>query len=193
MKPTLIVVLGKTRSGKDTIGEVITSESYYRKRVKMADQMKRFIEKSYDLPIGAMEDPEYRNSKLPDSDRTYLDLMIEIYTLQPKTDPLFWKRETFRQMRQLLEVEKLSVVLTDLRQPSEVTEVLKLAEHYPLIALRVNRDGVPDIVSDESLEENWQRVKNIASYSDTYVNNGTLEQLRHWTIVTLRCYNQINI
>lgn len=193
MEPTIWVVLGKTRSGKDTIGEVLTSGSYYFKRFKMADSMKRFIEKSYDLPAGAMEDSEYRNSKIPDSDRTYLDLMIEIYTLQPKTDPLFWKRETFRQMRRFLEVEKLSIVCTDLRQPTEVSEVIALAKHYPLIALRVDREGVPDIVSDEHLEDNWQRIKSIASYSDTYVNNGTLEQLKDWTLVTLRCYNQINI
>lgn len=193
MKPSILVILGKTRSGKDTIGEILTSKSYYRKRVKMADAMKRFIEKSYVLPYGAMENPEYRNSKLPDSDRTYLDLMIEIYTLQPKTDPLFWKRETFKEIKRLLEVEEMSVVLTDLRQPAEVSEVLELAKHHPLIALRVDRDGVPTIVSDEHLEDNWQRIKTIASYSDTYVNNGTLEQLKNWTTVTLRCYNQMDI
>lgn len=165
----IICVVGKSRSGKDTLAKYLEGRV-----LKFASPAKRVIEQWYGLDKGDMELPEVRDRFVPSGDITYLQVLIEMYHFWLKVDPLAPKYPTIREIEKTL-AEGTPVILTDARMPQEVAFVVNLG--YPIYAIRVNRPGCPDVSSDVSLEDNWESLSIGANAYFEFDNTGAIADL----------------
>jgi len=188
MKGQVVCVVGKTRSGKDSIAKVILKELGDRAAlIKFADPCKRYVEEVYNLPHGAMELEEYRQSLIPGTNKTFLDLLKHSFSAYDSVDAMFWKHKTFRDITDAILFDKI-VILSDIRHPSEANFVTQLS--CPVTLVRVDRDGCELIEPDKHLKANWSMLtfntKRLAAVH-RYYNEGSLEQLESWVKSTLGC------
>lgn len=172
----IIVLLGKSRSGKDSFGSVLEQQLDMTK-VKFADPFKRIVEQHYSLPNGAMEDPVYRNAKIPGRDITYLDLLKINYDLYEGIDSMFWRYPSIHKIQDALRTGR-SVLLTDVRHPREADIVANFGSTYDIYTILIEREGCPEIAPDRHLRCNWDNLKEVSKFSMVYNNNGSMEELK---------------
>lgn len=160
IKPNLYILLGPSRAGKDTLAREL-----YGYNIKITYHFKRHIEQMHDLPKLALEDPNVRNSQVPDMPEgyTYLDLMIASFKAVESFDPYLYIRPAMRQAERLLKGD-IPVIFTDLRKPIEVKKAIELFPlSNPKVFLLEGRGVL--LESDLSLEEN---VKLLSEYTEVH-------------------------
>lgn len=177
MTGRIICLLGKSRAGKDSFASLLAEGTHNVSRPKFSEPMKHCLEYLYDLPPGALEDPEVRGSKVPGLDKTYLDVMVGAYYSWRQTDPYIVLRKVLKHIERLLELGD-TVILTDLRSPEEALEIKKLSQRYPLHLAILHRKEAIARPSDESLTENISALMGCARCIQVVDNNLDLEHLQ---------------
>ncbi len=165
---TIFVILAPSRSGKDTLASLL-ADKMDRKPVqlKWSSHVKRTVEYTYSLPIGSLELPEIRNSIIPGTTQTYLDLLVSFYHNQDKNaDPYFWKRPVFRQLEEVMQ-EGSTIISTDTRDTFEVDAIIDLSTKYKyqVVLVKLDREGNSGLTSDMLLERNFKLLKSYADAS----------------------------
>lgn len=163
-KPTIYVILAPSRSGKDTLAKMIMSESNCR-LFKWAAHVKRTVERTYGLRPYDLELDEVRNSCIPGTTITYLDILVDMYHLQDSLkDVHFWKRPALATLEQLM-TERENIISTDTRDGFEVEAINNLSyiKGYFLVVVKLQREGNEGLSTDTSLEANY---KILASHAD---------------------------
>ncbi|MFB2876880.1 hypothetical protein [Floridanema aerugineum] len=179
---SIIVILGNSGAGKDTVTEVLKAEVGNCIVHKWSAPMKRMLEYAYDLPTGSLEDREIRSQEVPDMPGvTYLDLMVRCFEFFPKIDPLMMIRKVFRAIQSDVKNKGKIVISNDLRNPLEAEAIANLAIYYPLHIIRVERKGCKGLKSDKFLKTNYQTLLKVAKTAHIVNNNGTLNDLKQAT------------
>lgn len=198
MKNSIYVILGYSRSGKDTACNVLLNEiggEHY----KFSSPAKRVLENLYDLEWGDLDKNEVRNSVIPnhsEPNTTYLDLMVKAFKHFRALDNNIMLHSARKTIPYIL--ESRNVFITDLRTLAELN--LLLSFNVPIKVLRVYRKGTEskfyqkvlykifgtlfkfpaNIVSDEWLEKIDFQLKMF--HSDLYVwvdNDGSKESFEN--------------
>lgn len=170
----LIVVLGGSNSGKDTLGTVALKNGYT-DRFKWIAGLKGSIELIYGLPAGALEQSSYRNTLVPNKDYTFVELLVQLYEEQQVLDPLalsMYKDAAAYRLQELLKKGK-SVVATDNRSPQNMQHIQEIAKQYPVAMVRIINPAAVIRSSDLHLLQNWTTPVPGASYW-TIHNNADL-------------------
>lgn len=181
MEPTtqqLLVILGVSRSGKDTLAKIALSVSPGT-NVKFSAPMKRVYEYLYDLPEGSLDDDQTRFLEVPGLPGvTYLDIMIRAFKTWPQVDPYLCIRKTRKTIDSALS-QGLSVVFTDIRNPAEVETLKDVIRNtdVPLRVIRLDRETAKEKASDVHLETSFRELSNLAITTGTLSNNGSVEDL----------------
>lgn len=167
----IISIHGYSRSGKDTLASYLKGA-----KIKFSAPMKRAFESWYGLAPMALEDPVVRASEVPGrTGVTYLGVMIKAYHAWQDIDPLLTTRPTIRKIKRCLE-QNQPVILTDLRLPVEVSEVIALA--YPIATVGVFRLASTYETSDRHWKFNVKRLKEAGALYTGIDNNGSLDDLK---------------
>jgi hypothetical protein len=187
--PKIIVVLGVSRAGKDTVASIIQNHIPI-KLIKFSATMKRMMEYAYCLPDGALEQDCYRNTVVPhlhQQGTTYLDLMVKSFTHMREIDPYIMFPRTEYEINKALK-DGFSVCLTDIRSPQEVDLILGLAKNFELDLLYVNRPGIEPLESDKHLSENYLTLSGEAQRTIQFNNTGDITHLESQVLHYLEVY-----
>lgn len=171
--PYIIAILGNSDSGKDTLAKYLelSLEIYGRfsDSVKFSAPMKDYLEKSWGLHEGALNNKAFRASVVPtvapDSPiMTWDDLMVRAFKHWRLVHPEIVLYPSFHKIRKGLHQSK-NVILTDLRSPQEAQAVLQLAYDYPLALVHIRSAWEVAKASDVHLMENLETLKKFATVS----------------------------
>lgn len=181
-RPIIYVVLGYSRTGKDTVAKWL-NKNRGAVTVKFSGPMKRIVEKQNNLPHLALEDNAYRNAKVKDAfgdetDQTYLDLMLAAFEHWLAVDPHCMLKSVKNTLESLLAEKKL-IVMNDLRNLEEARLVQYVLDKYDakLTLVVMRRDGVKPKTSDRYIGEIYSRLAKLADREVIIQNNGSIENL----------------
>lgn len=171
----LIVISGKARAGKDTLGEILKNnfeENYF--TLAYADNLKRKVMDDFDLSIEQLYGnlKEVPDERYPKGDGTFWtprEIMQYLGTeCYRKIEDGFWVRQLF----DIVDRNKLNnVIITDARFPNEVNPVIERGGFH----IRIQRDGAGSAQGKEHASEiSLDKYENADYIID---NNGTIEDL----------------
>lgn len=177
VRPKHIVILfGASGSGKDTAADVLTN-NYTFQHVKFARPMKAFVEQCYGLPAGALDKKEYKERTLPNSDKTYTDLMVGMFKLWQQFDDAMTARNVINFIKHLTTQTLTNVVLSDVRKVCESELLLECLRDYKNINLhivRIEGRGVM-LESDQEQHKCYELLKHYSTTLHFVHNNSTKE------------------
>ena len=165
----IVVIVAPSRSGKDSLqrllSERLDAQGVPNKPFKWAGHVKRMTELTYGLPEGSLETNEVRNSFVPGTTTTYLDVLVSLYHCQDGlADLIFWKRPPLNYLRSA-ESKNFVLISTDTRCRFEAgfTEEENIKHGRPIITVRLMREGNTGLSSDVHLVENFHYLKKFSS------------------------------
>jgi hypothetical protein len=169
-----IVILGPSRSGKDTtFGVLCKTLEVPLVNIKFSGPMKRVLEYMYVLPEGSMEDPGTRASEVPGLPGvTFLDLMVRCYHAWPLMDPRMGMERSKEDVR-VAQDSGVIPVFTDVRKDCEAQYIRESFDNPWVI--RLYRDSSVTLESDRFIDS-YERLLGGAW---TLINNGTIESLEN--------------
>lgn len=165
----VFLIMGLTHSGKDSIARII--QTYYPdfENIKFSGAMKRAVESIYGLEPGASEHVKY-DRIYPDSDLTYLDVMVGFWRYVPKIDERMMLQAAYRQAS-----KSDRLLFTDVRSDYELDWVEAQYPNYEVIY--VTSPNAKPRESDSNLCHLVQRAME-NSLTNFYINNdGDLDHL----------------
>lgn len=157
---TIYVILAPSRSGKDSLHR----EIYYQLKrnynidavgFKWSDHVKRVVEDTYGLLHGALESDEIRNSFIPGTTTTYLQVLVSFYHLQESmADQYFWKRPMVEFLESCMKYEN-TIISTDTRDLFEAEKIIELSKlyGYEIAVIKLKRDGCDGLSSDRLCDQ----------------------------------------
>jgi hypothetical protein len=175
LKCPLIVILGYSNAGKDTLAKFLHSHlehlGYKSETVKFVQPFKDTLAMYLGVDRELMEDREYRSTVITELGCTPLELMIRGFTAMPLIHPKLGLYKTKKTISWLIH-QGVIPVFTDPRNPEEIRYLRGLAdEGHPVISLRVNRPDQLPQESDEYLEVNWINLKRFSRYHEVIEND----------------------
>lgn len=175
----MYLILGLSGTGKTTAAHLLKT-IYETMGVTVTiihpyQQGKSFLEKTYDLPSGALDKPEYKQRLVPDLDGkplvwedghcpTFQDLMVREFFFRQTVDPYF----SSRSLKLDLECTEVGVccgvelpVVHGVRKKEEIDVILNWSHHNtePITVLYMQREVNKKKVSDLFLEENLEYLR----------------------------------
>ena len=197
-QPKVTVIMGLSNSGKDTVTNIILNTSWINYRYgttlilvndkidseknhyicKFSGGFKRYIEASYCLQAGVLDTKEGKSLKVPNSDDTFLDLLIKASKLVPQINPRLTVDALINALgKKIPERETENIVFNDIRRLVEADAVINLGIPYDLIY--VTRPGVVAKESDNSVIYcfNYLMQNKARKRFNMIMNNGSLEDL----------------
>ena len=168
----LIVILGVSRSGKDTIADYITSNYGYT-TIHVLSDLYTFLEQHFNLSEGSIRTGNSRHSKLPGGDSTLLDYLVSSYHTCNDLNINFTKPFIDKVCKNLSK----DTILTGVRNKHEVDSIIENSTNYYLNTIKVSRLGFNGLSTDNSLDVNWERLKKVSDKSTLINNDRDLEAL----------------
>lgn len=183
MKTPIVMVLGYSRAGKDTVADYLQPKLDGCK-VKISQAMKNAIATIYGLPSAqCLEQEEYRKMTLREwtkldlrgYDRTtFLDLMVGSFTHFRDLDPFIMFPLLDRTVRSSLEQGKVPIV-TDCRTYDEADYFVRLG--HPLHVIYVARTGLTPLKSDRDVDDITGELRRVAVRCDLIFNDKSVAEL----------------
>lgn len=191
--------MGLSGSGKDTITNIILNTSWREYRYgktlilvhdkkedeknhyicKFSGGFKRYIESSYCLHAGVLDTTECKSLKVPNSDDTFLDLLIRASKLVPQINPRLTVDALITRLKtKITNPNTEYIVFNDIRRLVEADAVINLGIPYDLIY--VTRPGVVAKESDNLVNScfNYLMQNEACNRFDLIMNNGSIEDLK---------------
>lgn len=170
---TIFVIIAPSRSGKDTLAKALLpklKKSKHAVSFKWSDYVKRVVEETYGLNKGDLEIEEIRNSIVPGTVTTYLQILVDFYLTQDRIgDPYFWKRPIVDRLKFLM-VQGLDIISTDTRDYFEAETIMSLAEThgYKIVPVSLSREGHFGLASDRNTDQLFKLLASVAGESYSY-------------------------
>ncbi len=183
----IIVVLGPSRSGKDTLTKHLNGVN-----LKFSKPQKWALEHWGGLPDGALELDEYRNQELPyTSGVTYLDALVATYHFWKDFAPLANKKFVIDEAISLL-AEGKNAIFSDVRMIEELELIKTLGS--PIIGIQLKRKSIDGLSTDKLLDT---LVENLCINKDipfmVYHNDLSITDLINFADYVNRTYLGTNI
>lgn len=169
MAKHIFVVLGASKSGKDTVAKSITAVN-----VKFAEPVKRTVERAKGLPLGCIDAlDEADNCK-----HKVLDLLVESFDKASWVQRNLWIPEVTHKADKLL-AEGTDVVFTDVRRSEERDAIISLwHEHEAVLhTIEVVRAEHKMLNSDINLPSLVSAFRSISQTYLRYFNNKSIQDL----------------
>lgn len=188
MKTPIVVILGNSGAGKDTLAGIIKDVLRMKvgkpsEIVKFVKPFKKALSIYLGVPVEQLEDRIYRVTPIPELGCTPLDLMIRGYEVMPLLHPRLGLYSTGQEVSKLMDYGRIPI-FTDCRNSSEVDYLQILATPgHPLFVFTIERMGEKHLKSDEHLGENINRLASIAAHWGHFDNNGTLSDLANQVLL----------
>ena len=172
-----IALLGKMRSGKDTVGEYLC-DTHNCKRFAFGDEVKDVINTYFPKA--------FENGK----PREHYQVIGQSFR---KLNPNIWIERTLEKINTVEQLNpNINIVVTDVRQPNEATELRKRGftiikvvapEHIRLERILAAKDNF----NEEELHHETELNVDRCVYDYCITNDGTLEELYREVDVVLNC------
>ncbi len=159
MSKNIFVLLAFSRSGKDSLANIILSRTPAI-NFKWSSFVKSMVEQAYGLHSGDLENPKIKCANVPSTSISYQDVLIDFFHKQGHlADPMFFKRKPLADLEWLMSGGK-TIVSTDTRCSVEVAQLkdLVIQYGYKLHLVRLEREGVGYLSSDIDMVENYHRL-----------------------------------
>lgn len=174
----IVMLFGASGSGKDTIAEHL----YHSKCIhyKFARPMKEFVEKCYNLPYGTLDTQEGKAQKLPNSDKTFADLLVGAYHFWQQFDDAMTARGVMKKVEHLILKTPWNSVISDCRKLCEAELLRDFCWQHPDVRLHVLRVVGRGEMKSSDLEQQdcINLLNNSCSYFTSVIyNEGSLESL----------------
>ena len=167
----VVVVIGKTEAGKDTLARMMKFQDDSYRILKCSEEMKRRVSFEHGIERDLLEHRAVKDSQAGLSPgKTYLDVMVDAfheYGHKPKHFLLSQIQETL--------IYGLIPVITDIRHPNEIA-LLQDAGCY-IILIRVLSQRAVAKSSDEHIRSIWYKGVGCGYPHMTVWNNDGLESL----------------
>lgn len=136
-KPSIIVLMGYSNAGKDTIYAALNRHNTHFIKVSFSSFIKRFLEETFYLTPYSLDTPKGKAQTMPYTNQTYLEFLIDAYN-NPGHYKSLWLALAQRQIEFLL-AQGISPTITDLRSYEELTLVSGFYRNHnhPLYAFDV--------------------------------------------------------
>ena len=144
-KPQVLLLAGKSKHGKTTIGKYLESK-YLWKELAFADDLKSLVSRKEDIPLQYFYDQELKEKKMIDTDKTPRELLIEWANKIRKTDNAYFAKRAWHVISSShTKNNDKPFVLTDCGYPVEI-EYLK--KHCDCVVVWINRPNQKSKVFD---------------------------------------------
>ncbi len=185
MTKHVVVLFGASGSGKDTIAGWLEKEKGFLQR-KFARPMKEFVEKCYGLRPFTLDTPEGKAQLLPESDKTFGDLLVGAYHFWQQFDDAMTARMVARDIEELTISTPWNVVLSDVRKPCEAMMLRDMVwefegdENNPYIKLHIIVVGGRGVqLSSDWMQKECMNILQDCCWTIQYFDNSTtLEHLK---------------
>ncbi|WP_240459072.1 hypothetical protein [Bacillus paranthracis] len=176
-----IALIGRTRSGKDSVAEILTEWGFPVKRIAFGDSMKEMFH---------LENPDVQ--KFPKR----IDLYQKYGQSMRKIDPDIFVRPTMSKLWFEQELDKsherdTSYIVTDVRQPNEFKAVkdagfviVKVHASEEVRVARMKANG--ETVSQEILNAETESYIDTYEYDHLLVNNWTRDELKRQMVQLIK-------
>lgn len=173
----IVVFLGNSGAGKDTCANhLIEKYGYY--RIHPIADLKAFYEQHYGLAHGALDTVAGKNTLIPNSDKTFGEMLIDQFHYWESTDPEFTSPFIKRRLEGYL-CSGSNVVFTGIRKLPEAKLVVDTARLYAatLKLAVVVRPGFFGQSSDLLLQTALGYLRNHSSETHYLLNTTSKETL----------------
>lgn len=160
----IVIVLGNSNSGKDTVTNYILENYNYFLRVSFTRPLKEIIEYANNLPKGALDSPEYKNKRIKtiqgnELELTHLDQLVNAFHYLIKSnevDSELFIKYALRKISEYHQDNNAGVILSDLRSPYEAQGIIHYAKttDKPIYILHITNPKEKTLSSDEFLQVN---------------------------------------
>ena len=163
----IIGLNGYSRSGKDTVADIIRTIDPQFKRKAFADKLKEVCSVITGIPVENFHNQEFKDRHLHGYNCTIREFLQIVGTDGLRRIwPDIWVRALFDTFYSLTDKRSTKWVITDCRFPNEA-EVVK---SYGGIVVRVNRGLPANLHTSETALDHWK-------FDHVIDNNGTIEEL----------------
>lgn len=183
----LICVIGAAGSGKDTAANLLSCK-YDFIHIKFTRALKEIMELAYGLPQGYLDSPEGKSQRIKKLDGSFynftykdqLNTLFHVFHGNSNLDNELWIKLAMRHLRKILNtLESAKVVISDVRAPIEVDEILKFTNKFNIDTrvVRLFRKNSYRYSPDKYLEDNYHKFMENGIPVFDVANNQTIERL----------------
>ncbi len=168
----IILLRGFSNSGKDFVGNIISSQYGY-KKYSFADSLKQIVADKYNIPLDLLYCQEGKKTIYNDYNITYRQLLINEALLLNQTDPDIFAKHCCESINNAM--HNAMHIITDWRFNNEL-DVLKknfpYAKIIPVHVIRKNQDKSPiDDISEYHLMDRKDDITIINNMDDSIYDN----------------------
>lgn len=196
---SVIVLLGNTGVGKDTLASGLMSQMPYMSNFKMVSALKRQWERELDIPYGSLDLRVVKNTTIPGYGLTYGQWMVNEFH-KSERDP-YYRKPLLRRMKRELNWfcdNNITPICTDIRMPDEVATLVMLAD--PELGYSVNsilvyllsRDEARPLTADVHLMKNVDTFECSGYAVRILQHNGTTEQWLSQIVADVESLRQVS-